>query len=567
MFGNKSLPSRIYSYGANEPVVGADAVNDAMFKAHQYGNVMIEVELGRREKVEAALKKLSPLLAETDREIAKLDKAIEGLLDKINKDHVSLMTSKANDPQKVEAVKELKARRSELYKERADLRKKLFSGRKWKTAETPIEKAARALDKKNRAKSDIYWGTYLHVEQSLSKRRSGAPPHFKRWEGEGHLAVQIQNGMTPEEALSGEDTRLKIVMGRVEVDGSRTHLTGIKRKLGTALCHFRIGSDAKGGPIMAQIPFTMHRPLPDDSTIKWVHLIRRRIGTQSDWMLQFVVSKKKWVKEDQAKDGACGVDVGFRRIQGEGLRVAVCYGTDLATEYLSLPEDWLGEMRRTEGIRSIRDVNFNDVKASLKNWIDQKKGVVWFREDLESLSQWKSQGRLAGLVLKWREKRVSGDDEIFTLLEEWRKRDKHLYEFEANLRDQLIRRRESIYRNFAAQLRRKYRTAVLRKIDYSKLHKLPATEDAPKNEALKCHARDANLSALERCIRESMAKTREVAGKDISKIHAACGSKEKPDPAARFNTCSSCGETFDVDENAAKNLLLMLDRSASAVLA
>lgn len=567
MFGNKSLPSRIYSYGANAPILNADLVDQQMFLSHRYRNTMVETELDRREKVEKALRKLSPDLAKVDREIAKLDLSIEESQAEVKKDHVQLMMRKANDPEKVKAIRDLKEKRAALYKTRSEIRKRLFGSSKWKkTVQPPIEKTAVTIDKKKRAESELYWGNYLHVEQSMSKRRAGMPPRFKRWEGEGHLAVQIQKGISPEEALSCEDSRLRILMGRVEVDGSRTHLTGIKRKLGTALCHFRIGSDEKGSPVMAHIPFTMHRPLPEDSVIKWAHLIRRRIGTKHDWMLQFVVSKKKWVREDQAEDGAAGIDVGFRMIPEEGLRVAVVHGSDMATSDLILPSDWMGEMRRVEGIRSIRDTNFNDAKASLKAWLGQVKAEVWFREETEALHQWHSQGRLAGLVLKWREKRVTGDEEIFVILEEWRKRDKHLYEFEANLRDQLYRRRQDLYRNFAAKLRREYQTAVLRKMDYRKLHELPEPEEDPKAKALKTHARDANLSGLERCIRESMAKTKEVVGKDVSRIHADCGSKEKADPAARFHTCLSCGETYDQDENAARNLLKMA-KGSSIVMA
>jgi hypothetical protein len=233
-----------------------------------------------------------------------------------------------------------------------------------------------------------------------------------------------------------------------------------------------------------------------------------------------------------------------------------------------LPQDWLREMRRTEEIRSYRDKNLEDAKKAIAGWMVAVGKKSWVHEEAKDIHLWRSAGRLAAMVIRWRQKRVDGDAEIFALLEEWRKRDRHLYEFEANLRDQLIGRRMSIYRNFAAALRRKYHTAVLKKMDYRKLHELPEAEEPGMEKGLKTHSRDAALSLLERCIKESVSKTVEVNPKDTSRIHSDCGSKEDPVAGERFNTCGSCGDLYDVDENAAENLLKTTKgRRSSAVLA
>lgn len=555
MFGHKSLPSRIFSFGGNPALTNADRIDQQMFAAHQYRNQLVEVEQKRREKVDAVLRKLSPKLATVEKKIQKMESLIEEQREAINKDHVALMLRVANDPKKVAKISAMKKELKVLYAERKAIRTKLFASRVWKVQQKKINAFVKEEDHRNRDAGDYYWGTYLQVDQSMSNRRAGAPPQFKRWNGDGHLTVQIQHGMTMAEALSGNDPRLSIKLGRVEIDGSRTAQTGIKRKLGNAICRFRIGTGEDREPIFADIPFTMHRPLPDAAQIKWVHLIRRRVSTKCEWRLQFVVSQKVWEKPDRATDGAVGLDLGWRLSDQGALRVATWVGSDEATDVLEIPADWLGEMKRVEDIQSIRDGNFNDAVKSLQTWLTQHKTKSWVKEDTESLAQWNSLARLAGLVLRWRDKRVAKDGEIFTILEEWRKRDKHLYEFEANLRDQLQRRRESIYRNFAAEMRRKYKTAVIMKVDLRDFHELPKPEQQPKSAAMREHTRDACLSTLVRCLKESMAKTLEVPPKDMTKIHHTCGMAQDIVRSQAIQTCTICKETYDQDENTAKNLL------------
>jgi len=563
MFGNKSLPSRIYSYGANPAIENQKLVEDQMFLAHRYRNAMVEAEIERRKKVDEKLLSLSPSLARIEEKLAAATEELEKLRESIKEDHKLYFTKTAKDPVKTKAIAAQKKLVKGLYTERKALRTKLFASSKWKKEQEAIEAEALAAHKELREKSDLYWGTYLLVEQSMQGSRSGAPPRFMRWDGDGHIALQIQNGMTVEEALSGADTRLAIIPGRVEVDGSRTKETGIKRKLGTALCKFRIGTDEKThSPIFASIPFHMHRPLPEDAQIKWVHFIRRRVSTHCEWRLQFVLSQKKWVKEDQAQEGTVGIDLGWSLDQEGYLQVACFAGSDGESGRLFLPADWLGEMKRVEGIRSIRDQNFNDAKALLQAFLRTSKEKSWLKEEAKTLPQWRSPAKLAWVIQKWRKERIPGDQHIFQAMEAWRLRDKHLYEFEANLRDQLLRRRESIYRNFAADLRRSYKTARILKLALKEVHELPQAEEAPENPQLREHSRDACLSFLVRCLRESMARTVEIDPKNQARRHHGCGSLEDLGANEKLHTCSRCGEIYERHENTARNLLGMMPAGA-----
>lgn len=553
MFGHKSLPSRIYSYGANAPITNSDKVDEQIRLAHAYRNRIVEVEHGRRAKVEELLLQLSPKLVKVEAALAEVESAMEALRTDIKKDHISHMSAKAKDPIKQKAIKELKAKRKELYTERKALRTELFSSKKWKARQAEIEVASNETDRRIRAESQLYWGTYLLVEQAMSKKRSGAPPQFARFTGDGHLALQVQKGITVEELLSGEDQRVSVKLGRVEVEGTRTAKTGIMRKLGDALCRFRIGSDEGGKPIFADVPFTMHRPLPPEAQIKWVHLIRRRIATKYEWRLQFVLSQARWEKTDRATDGTVGISMGWRKQPDGTLRVASYSGSDGEDGMLALPFRWLVGMGKVRDMQSYRDDLFNEHVTQLVMWLKEQQTKSWLHEATETIAQWHAIARLASLTLRWRENRVPGDEGMFEMLEAWRKRDKHVYEYQENLRDQLYGQRNDLYRNFAAELRRKYKTARIMEIDRSKSQKLPSPEETPADKLIRANSRNACLSSLERFLKESMTKVTELDPKNLSRKCHNCGSLQEIQ--TDVHTCTECGESYERSENTARNLL------------
>jgi hypothetical protein len=336
------------------------------------------------------------------------------------------------------------------------------------------------------------------------------------------------------------------------------------KHLQRTMVSLRIESDGRV-PVFATVPVILHRPIPPDAQIKWVHLIRRRIATRCEWSVQFALSRAiGWNKLDCAPDGEVSIDVGWRITGDDGktprpdgsMRVAYWKGSDGAEGEVTLPYRWMYGMWKTRDLQSIRDKkHFNPMRDRLAEWLKATPGVpAWLAERTLTLPQWKSQARLAGLVLRWRDNRFDGDGGIFETLETWRKRDKHLYEYEANLRDQLQRWRMDIYRNFAADMRRKYHTANVEKLDLRDFHVLPKAEDAPVDGALKEHVRDACLSALFQCLKESMAKIVKVPAKNTTAKCHVCGSIQKWNHKILCHTCTACGTEWDQDDNAATNI-------------
>lgn len=563
MFGNPSDPTRIFSYGAKAPTENLELVSQQMALAHRYRNRLVELEFERRAKVNQSLRELSPNLLQLEADLQAAESALDGARTNIRENHKQDRKRTGGTTESKRLVAEARQELRDLRVKRKETRTALFQSDPWKAKQEEIDAWTNAESKRLRSECGVFWGSYLFVEQSCSGLRRGAPPKFMRWNGDGHLAVQIQGGMTPEEAFGCLDNRLRIKPlpdDAYRVRASDGKLAPIRSKCRT-LVHFRIESTDTGKPIWAGVPITLHRPLPQDARIKWVHLIRKRIATKCEWKVQFVLSRPSgWDQPDRAKTGRVGIDVGWRMNKDRSLRVAYYIGDDGGQGELTLPADWLHEMRRTEKIHGYRDDRLNIVRPRLARWLDfQPTKPDWLVEGAANLAQWKSPARFAALAFRWKENRFSGDETVYKWLEVWRRRDRHLYEFEANLRDQLQHRREDIYRVFVAKMRRAYKTAVIEDMDLRDYHKLPEAENdnVPQYERdmLKTHLRDACLSLLRRCLVESMAEIVAVPAENTTRECPRCFVVTVFDSRKLDKPCQGCGMVEDQDKVAATVLL------------
>jgi hypothetical protein len=616
MFGHDSLPSRIYSYGANAPMTNLDLVEKQFHLAHEYRNNLVTVERERRSRVDAALALMAPKLAKVEADLAV---AIEELEQAEAKERASkasffLSAKKSGEAKRTRPmdqtdkrdVRDKRATKKALYATRKEMRDVLFATKKWIKVQEEIDAWATTENKRLRAEiveAGLYWGTYLAVETSMGKARAGAPPEHKRWSGRGKVSVQLQKGLTIADLLAGGDTRLRLSPKPegVWVEGTRQ-----PRKLGTAIVHLRVGSTESGKPVFAEVPIHLHRDLPRTAMVKFAWLIRRRIGTHFEWLMQFTMSQESWPKFDAAKKGRVGIDVGWRLMDDpdheglKALRVAYWTGSDGSEGELLLPAKqarrgpmagkwipWHEGYAKVDELKGLRDDKLNAIKAQVVAWLRGLDTVpAWVLErtkkkrtedtpaksaGLTRLAQWKSAGRLAVLVIEWREKRINGDGATYKAAEDWRQQDRHLLSWESHQRDQLQRQRHEVYRVFAAELRRKYATAVIearskeevaaeRPMDLRKFHRLPPV-DAPadavgtKGSRAKEHVRNACLSDLRLCLKESMTETETVPAPGTTFTCSDCGTAEKWNQADLMHVCSGCEREWDQDANASRNLL------------
>lgn len=543
-FGRAAGPSRVYEYGCLDPIEGLEKIEEQLRLAHRYRNRLVEIERQRRTAYRELIASsghanLEAAQAAVDEAQAEVDRILKAIAEQ-HRAEGTKRTSK-------ELAEQLRDARAVLRERKAALREARRAVAQDPDMQMRIkqinDEANRAL-REARASCDVYWGTYLQMEAAAERaRREKMDPKFKRWDGSGKLAVQLQGGL-PVDALYGSDQRLRI-----------TEPLPVPGRKGRPLprLYFRVGSNGRE-PVWAVLPVIIHRPLPAEARVKWAYLLRRRIGTHYRYRVQFVLEFPSEIQREVGPDSVA-LDVGWRRVES-GLRVAYWVGSDGQSGEVVLPTRWLTGMDKVDELRSRRDTDLELAKQALLEWLDGAEVPDWLRDETETLHAWRSQARLAALVLRWRENRFAGDEEIYERLEAWRKEDKHHYEHEANLRDRLLGWRREIYRVLAARLRERYGTVYLKDFDL-RLAARPMPGHEVELPAVRRARHLAGISQLRQALHDSGMTVVTVRAEHSTRACSWCGTVDEFDTARELrHTCSGCGREWDQDENAARNILL-----------
>lgn len=453
-----------------------------------------------------------------------------------------------------------------IERERKELRDALYKN--LKDARPEGDKTPVRLTEEHRAQLKVYddtrwdkirvargmrgcsWGTGGRVEKAVDQaaqsvlKVDGAKPHFREWTGGGTVSVQLQGGLSVTDLLACTDTQAQL------------HGTGKYRVL-----WIRIGSNGRD-PIWAEFPVIYHRDLPPTAIVKEVCVIVRRVATKLIYAAQFVLEGVGSSRPPPTK-GTVAVDVGWRRFAKNGMRVAMWKDDTGETGELRYPERILERWKKTEDLVSIRAKNFNAALATLCSARKEASGwPEWLTEWTQHAHQWEAIGRLTGLVTKWRERHFTGDEEVFAVLEAWRKQDNHLYEWEANQRENVLRARREMYRLFACFLAT-YREVVFEELDLRDFAELPEEgeeKDSPQTKGARPRRFKACLSELKACAKDAVLRAGgewiEVPPEYTTQTCAACGVVREFNAAVELrHTCTSCGATWDQDVNACDNLL------------
>lgn len=530
-FGNTSLPARVYRYGCRLLPESRDRIYDLLRAGQRYRNKLVEIELARRAEVETLLKALAPQLAELDATIAALDKQIETRLETIRATRQRARTRTAATAEDREALATLRAERKNHYATRKQLRQETFASVEWKAAQATIEATHKVRTKEARAASGCNWGTYLVVEQSLSGIRTGAPPRFRRDTG-GRVAVQLQKGLSTAAAMDGSDARLAITPeGR----------------------YYRVRIRVAKGEFI-EVSAKLHRPLPE-ADIKWCTLVCERVGTHDKWTIHFTLaSASGWGK--QHGSGAVAINLGWRT-RPEGIRAAYWRDTAGREGEWVLPAEHVGALAKAESLRSIRDKNFDTVRLQLGNWLKTTSELPeWLVEATQTLAQWRSPARLAAVALRWRAERATGDDEMFSIVEAWRKQDRHLYDWESFARRRFLLWRRNQYRVWADELAKRYDELRIAKISWKRIQDKPAADEPDELRVARQRKRLVSPSELESALTQRFARIERCEAADLTSTCHVCGEPSgTPNPESLFHTCRHCATTYDQDANHCANLL------------
>lgn len=533
-----------------------------MFRAHKYKNDLVQLERERRRTVERALVELFPHLVQLNEAVGAREGELGRFIEGISQRNAA-SRKRTGTAEERATIKTMRADLKELRAQRKAARQEAFASKLWETRREEINAGAVTEQKRLRSECEVYWGTYLIVEKSMQYSRSGAPPKFHRWDGNATIAVQLQHGLSPAEALAGQDNRLRIQM----LDNCR------------AVAWLRIGSTENREPVWTTVPFTMHRPLPKTSRIKWASLVLRRVGTNKEWAVQFDLNGLDAPVQDTALTHTVGIDVGWR-LKPEGLRVAYWIGSDNREGELVIPLGRLERWAYCEKLQSVRDLHFNVVREFLAAWAAEQELPDWFVERTETLTQWRSARRLASLVWHWKfnrfpldanihpaatqlrrslhlhEKHYGYPESAFDLMEAWRKKDKHLYDWLAWQRKNNERWRDHFYRNFVTEINKGYCAVKVEDCNWAQMMKTVPPEKLETAAGARKYQRVASVGRLIMLLKEGAALVQKVPAEQTTMRCHLCGELTgEIDRHKLTHTCTSCGGEFDQDRNGAVNIL------------
>ncbi len=240
----------------------------------------------------------------------------------------------------------------------------------------------------------------------------------------------------------------------------------------------RIGSEGRS-PIWATLPVLMHRPLPADARIMWAWILVRRIGTDTTYRLQLAVESESY-GSGGGGSGTVAVDFGWKS-DPTGIAVALAVDEHGQQRSLVLPAVVRERLDHADSLRAIADRNFNAARDDLARWRDTRESVPeWLKGETTHLHAWRSSKRLAHLAVLWREHLEGADEserDMVARLESWRRQNRHLYQWESRERTKALRRRQDIYRQWAAGLRRDYAKVVIEELDYRQIARNTVPED------------------------------------------------------------------------------------------
>lgn len=515
--------------------------------ANNYYNKLIELARDTRVKVFAKqseysdIKTIEDELKEKSDEIERLEDELKALR-KITKKRSETKEQRDN-------IKEKRELRKITIVSLKEEKEKLKNNNEYNNFLTILNDEVNIKKKELRKNSGVYWGTYLLIQESVDaavRTSKKDLPRFRSRERSNILGIQVQNGKKISE-LNNKSSLFQI------------DLPPYVRKKDIVPIKYRINSGEKCKPIFVDLNMIYHRKFPEDCEVKWIKLVRRVIADKEKWFINFSLEIDCEVRTLGENDKKIAIDLSWRKM-GNSLRVGYSFDGENSEEF-KLPGRICGAFDKVSSLQGIRDNLFNELKPSLK--LLKSAPDDWYYEyihtDRHNLMLSESKYRWSDMVVRWRDDRWAGDDEIFNKMEEWRKREKHLLQYQGNLLDQTLAARKNYYHNIGSRLTKEYNILILEKINFASLHrrKKIGEEEDDTIKIVKKHQRWASpsemTSVLENAfIGRGLAVMKVPAENNSTKCNK-CGAINKNDNY--LTECKVCGSIYDVNENAACNIL------------
>ena len=530
-----------YEYGCGNAIRGVEQAIDQMRRRNQLWNRLVEIDRAHRVK-SGAIINATDAGVDVKELIAKRD----GLREQIR--------ARRKLARKAVDIKDLKLELTRIREALCEAIPKAMEARKAKIAAEraildSLDLERRALVKAASTSYGLYWCNYDDVLASYEVARvramkEGRDLQFHSFRGEGKVSVRFQIGMAAEDVFRN-DTRLQI--DPVDPALAWNTVRAIRRKNCFSRLRLRVGSEQNRRPMWLELPIYLHRPLAE-GRIRQACVVRQRVGNIYRWK---VILSLEVAAQAPRVGPAIGIDIGWR-LMADGLRIA--YWADENGEHgeIKLTSSILSQFAKLRDLRQILDGHFEQAKILLGAWSKAHADLLPPWMDLSSLAQWRNHRRFVWLQRQWVGNRFARDERGFEMVAQFCERYNHLYPWEANLRDQLLRCRRELYRCAVAKLLATHGNVYIESFDLRRIASIPAEELDRSTGRSRSLAAPSSLLNLFRI----KGQCSEVPAPNTTQDCSWCGHQGKWDASPDvLHRCGGCGELWDQDYNAARNIL------------
>jgi hypothetical protein len=591
---------RVWNFGARAPTAGADLVQEQLRKARAYYNQLIELGNQQRTEFRALRRQHAPELAALEEQIEAIEERAEAAgaySDEVKVQlrdlRKALRDRRAEYKQLLAPANQELSRRLEGFhthrrKEERERQVRLMCEEDWPQAwkETiRLGELDRSRKLAARQASGLHSGTYAAIEASVQQAfdTSRQDPGFKRFDGSGKIGVQIQGGyaLADEGPCSMQHGQLEIAElpeGQWETRSGRRHAY--------ARVRVRVGRDSEGQPRWAEFPVLFHRR--PRGRVQWAYIVVRKVGNRLRYELQLTLKSEAFDRTAPADAvGTCAINFGWRGLRNGHLRVARLVDSEGQCRELTLSPELRERLAFPEQLRSHADLHFDAARAELASWMRRHPELVSaeLRQQTKSMVQWRKHARLAKLAFglteqadpgralvdrlwqSWKLSRLASDQDLFAeasvvyawaeqqgvsepfvqlavYLEWWRRKNRHLYQWECDTRRRALNARRDLYRKWARQVADGYQHIKIEKFDLRDVAlRPPKGSEQTRQEKLARHNRVLAAPSELRLALRSAAGRVAGGGAPVSQIQ---------EQKAHNNTrrCRFCGQVSEVDAKA-----------------
>lgn len=570
----------VYRFGTPAGV-DVSAVDEQLRLAHELRNHLVELQLA----YEASLRQVwsaYPAVAEVEAAVAEADQRVEELSASAATERSAAgrkgpTTSSAMLREAKSTLRALRQRRRDLIAE-----VKPTAAPALEAATSELKAATKASYAEYSQARGLYWATYnavldhhrVAVGRVKALRASGraAQLRFRRWDGSGTLAVQLQSPRGPRTPADVADPegrwRNVLVLPWVAPDQFAALSRGEQRRAGRGVLRWCYGQGR-----VVDVPVVVHRMLPPDADITGAQLVVTRRGGHRRVEVHVTA---RVPDPPQASGPAVAVHLGWRCDEGE-VRVAtwrasapvevpaslrdVVRPLTASTGTVVLPSRLVARGEAHDHLRGQRDVALDKIRSSLVGWLGEHP-----QDDLTAaeVARWRSPRRFAALAWRWH---ASPPGDVAVELMAWRHADRAMWESEVHGRAGVVDARDDAYRRAAAWLTSVAGRVVLDDTVIAEVARRPdpaAEQEVPTHVAQRA-ATQRTLAAPGR-LRELVRQGAMVRGvavvvvvhTGITRTHYRCGHVNPADgryAASRVVPCDGCGQSYDQDGSATLAML------------